>query len=132
MTDLSEVDEFESNDKELGTFVANRTYSPSRQQIKDNIIELEIMSQEENDLELISKNFHHPGLLNDDKENFNEKKKMLINLNLVKCKPKVEMESTQIASNYVEEFSLDPTHDYSKYSASSRYELNKNFNKINQ
>lgn len=127
MTSLSEDNEFESNDKDLGTFVGTRTYSPSRYRKKDNKVEIEKMSQEEADLKLTGKNFQNPGLLIDEIEYFNEKNKMLITLNLVKCESQVEMDSTKMTSNYVEEFRLDPTHDYSKYLPSSRYELNKKF-----
>lgn len=127
MTSLSETKDSETNDKEFDLFVSKQFYSPSINRNKENEIE---MSLKEIDLKLIRPNLEHPGSLIDAKEYFNENRKLFIALNLTKCEPRVN--STQMTSDYVEEFCLDPTHDYSKYSPSSRYELNKNFNLINQ
>lgn len=128
MTSLS--DECVSSDKEIDFFVNQQSYSPSTCSNQDNLIELEKISSEEIDLKLISNKFQHPGLLIGHIENFNEKKELFTTLNLVKCEPQTD--TAQMTSDYVEEFFLDPTHDYSRYSASSRYELNKNFNSTNQ
>ncbi|CAF0937683.1 unnamed protein product [Brachionus calyciflorus] len=115
---------------DIEKLISNFKYEPSAMKNKD--IYVEKLSKDEADSirdKISSDSFQDPGCLNENKfENCIQNEQKYLKLNIFKCDSNInENFPIDIVSDLVEQFQLDPNHDYSKYNGMSRFECNQNF-----
>lgn len=111
-------------DDDIENFLSTITYTPSicdenSSEFVEQIKDYDTQSIRD---KLTNKNFQYPGCVEIENDCFYDRKYLKIKLNLTKTNDTNISSIDEIRTDIVEKFELDPTHDYSKYTAVSRYE----------